>query len=59
MMFVTPAKDDSVTIRITEKQKEALNQLYKVMGYKNISDMTLQLWEKEFQRYREQLENKQ
>lgn len=54
MMFVTPSKDDSVTIRITEKQKEALNELYKAMGYKNISDMTLQLWEKEFQKYEKQ-----
>ena len=47
-MFVRDIKDKIINIRVTQTHKEALEELAKSKGYKNISAMTMKLWEKEF-----------
>lgn len=47
-MFVKENKNKTINIRVTEEQKKALEQLAIKKGYKNISSMTMKLWEKEF-----------
>lgn len=49
-MFVKETKNKTIPIRVTEKQKENLEELAKKRGYKNVSDMTLRLWEQEFKK---------
>lgn len=47
-MFVKDVKNKTINIRVTLEQKEALEELAKKKGYRNISAMTMKLWEKEF-----------
>ena len=47
-MFVRNIKDKTINIRVSLEQKKALEELAKNKGYKNVSDMTMKLWEKEF-----------